>query len=152
MIPAKRRHPEAQLQRAAMQWLQLALVPPAFATSIETGRASRLARMMDAARGVQPGFPDALVFWPVSLSPLAALQLGRGFCGVLGLEFKSAAGRTSPAQVVMATKLRQCHIRVYTIRSLDQLAAACQLEGVPMRRTIIGDANAAVRASRLAGA
>ena len=130
----KRKNPEHDLQRAAIQWLRLALVPPAFATSIETGRAGRMARMMDAARGVTPGFPDMLVFW-----------VG----GVIGLELKSAKGVVSDQQIAMAHRLSACGVSVYTCRTLEQIEAACRAKGVELRARVSQPEPAAVKGARL---
>ena len=139
---ARRQQPEAILQRSAIQWLRACLIPPAFAVSIETGRSTDAARMRDAGRGVMPGLADSWVFWR------HADKRTMVFC----IEFKSATGKLSDAQIHAAKLLASVGISTYTCRSIEQVEEACRREGVPLRVSArVATEPATVRGARNVG-
>jgi hypothetical protein len=59
--------------------------------------------------GLKPGVPDLTMHW----------TLGFG-CGTAYVEFKSATGKLSPDQLALHERLNDLHMKVHTIRSLDE--------------------------------
>lgn len=104
-----------------MQWLHIALTPPAFATSIDHAGNDRLRGALRKSRGVMAGLADVWVFWPK---------------GVVCLELKAPGGHVSPAQFAMSAKLSACNIWTYTCRTLEDVQGALDNRMVPLRQRL----------------
>lgn len=117
---------EADIQRACVQWFQLALHPNVAWCAIPNGgyrRRSEAARMKGL--GTVPGAPDLVLWFPP----------GKSLC----LEIKTDSGRISESQYWFAAKLEWCAVPYVICRSLDDVIEACRRFGVPTR----GDADVA---------
>lgn len=111
-LRAPNRQPEAELQGAVIQYLRLALRPPAFAFAVPNG-GSRDKREAAKLRwqGVLPGVPDLiLAFPPQSTGHRAA-----------GIELKSATGRLSPEQRDVGLQLTACGWCWACCRSIEEV-------------------------------
>lgn len=117
----RRKTPEHDFQKTAIQWLGLALEKPAFAISIDHAGKDRLTGALRKARGVPAGLADVWVFHPQ---------------GVVCLELKSAIGRPSDAQLAMSARLSACNIWTYTCRTLEDIEVAMDNRRVKLRRRL----------------
>ena len=115
------RRPEEALHRAVAAFLDVALPEGAAWTTVEPGGYRTKAEAGIAkARGVKAGWPDVLVIFR-----------GRA----IFFELKGPKGRLSAAQTAAHERLRLAGAVVYTVRSLDELAAVLgQL--VPLRARV----------------
>lgn len=117
------KHPEQQLHFAVADYLNLTLPPDAWWTSVGHGGfaldARTGARMKRA--GVKAGVPDILV-----------IHNGRP----LFIELKSPTGRISPEQRAVSEQLEKCGARWAVCRSIENVAWALSVWGVPMRGEI----------------
>lgn len=118
---APRKTPEHDFQKAVMQWLHIALTPPAFATSIDHAGNDRLRGALRKSRGVMAGLADVWVFWPE---------------GVLCLELKAGSNKPSEAQYAMAEKLAKCRIWTFVCRDLEAVEKALIQRLVPLRQRL----------------
>jgi hypothetical protein len=110
---------EFQLHRACAEFLDWALPSNAYHTAVDAGaHSSRGAGAKAKARGVKAGFPDHLIFYA-----------GR----LIAIEFKTAAGKVSPAQHECHARLRLNGVLVYVCRSVESLRLALEEAGVPLR-------------------
>lgn len=105
-----------------MQWLHIALSPPAFATSIDHAGNDRLRGALRKSRGVMPGLADVWVFAPH----------GKLIC----FELKAGHGRVSEAQYAMAAMLRRCGIWTYTCRTLEEVEVALIQQELNLRQRL----------------
>lgn len=114
---------EAQIQRAAVQWFQLALHPNVAWCAIPNGgyRRRKEAQIMKGL-GTVPGAPDLALWYPH----------GRALC----LEIKTDDGRVSESQFFFHAKLEWCGVPIEVCRSLDDVIEACRRHGVPLRADI----------------
>lgn len=118
--PLRRKQPEADLQRAIVKFLRKSLVGNSVVFHIPNGG---LRSFTEAKRfkemGVLPGMVD-----------LGVINDGR----LIGLEVKPPKGGTvSDAQAWCHRQLRAAGAWVFIVRSLDDVIAAMQQTGVPMR-------------------
>ena len=97
-MPTKRRHPEADLQRAVAQYLDTVLKPPAFWFHVPNGerRDARTGAMLKAM-GVKPGVADCLIFYEEKYEYRTL--------AVLAIELKAGKGKPSKAQVDFRDRL-----------------------------------------------
>ena len=111
---------ETQIQRAIVQWFQLALHPNVAWCAIPNGGYRRRveARIMKGL-GTVPGAPDLVLWFPP----------GKSLC----IEVKTETGRTSESQFFFHAKLQWCGIPIAVVRSLDDAIEAVKRAGVPMR-------------------
>lgn len=120
-----RRRPEANLQRAVVQYLSVALGPRTFFTHIAHGHSDLGARKGGILKsmGLVAGIPDIVLWWRDGH--------GKSFC--MGIELKSAAGRISVAQRDTHRRMADAGVLVVTCRSLDDVRATLNSGGVPSR-------------------
>ena len=114
-----RRHEEDSLQRAVMQFLNVALPPDGVAFAVPNGgkrHAREAARMR--GMGVKAGIPD-----------IAICLRGRA----LFIELKAKRGIQSVAQREMQQKLEYCGAVVCLARSVEEVEAALRRWAVPLR-------------------
>lgn len=111
---------EAQIQRAIVQWFNLALSPNVAWCAIPNGgyRRRKEAQIMKGL-GTVPGAPDLVIFYPH----------GRVLC----LEVKTDTGRVSESQYWFHAKLQWCGVPLEIVRSLDDAIEACRRYGVPTK-------------------
>lgn len=112
-----------------MQWLHIALTPPAFATSIDHAGNDRLRGALRKSRGVMAGLADVWVFWKRE-------GWNGGLGGLLCLELKADAGRMSDAQIAMAHRLSACGIVTYECRTLEQVQDALDACNIRLRQRL----------------
>lgn len=121
---------EQQIQRAIVQWFQLALHPNVAYCAIPNGGYRRRieARIMKGL-GTVPGAPDLVLWFPP----------GKSLC----LEVKTEIGRVSESQWWFHAKLQWCGVPVVIVRSLEDAIEACKGMGVPMKADLIAEARVA---------
>ena len=125
---------ENQIQRAAVQWFNLALHPNVAFCAIPNGgyRRRKEAQIMKGL-GTVPGAPDLALWYPP----------GRALC----IEIKTDVGRVTESQHWFHAKLQWCGVPIEVCRDLDDVIAACRRHGVPLRADIAsGEAGRAVAA------
>lgn len=111
---------ESQFQKAAMEYLRLVLLPPAFAFHVPNeGKRSKWVGAELKKQGMLPGAPDILIFYPTGK--------------VLGFELKSASGTMTQSQKDFQAMAGQCGVPVTTIRTIDELEQTLSLCSVPTR-------------------
>lgn len=101
-----RQYPEDQLQKALVEYLDLALPPDALCFAIPNGgkRIKVLAAILKAT-GVKKGIPDLCIVWR-----------GRA----MFMELKAIRGHLSADQREMHRKLTFCGCEVWVVRSVEQ--------------------------------
>jgi hypothetical protein len=120
--PAPRRHDEADIQHAVMQFLGWALPPDAIAHhSPGEGKRTKRAQGELKRSGYNKGWPDVLV-----------IHQGRCFF----IELKAAKGIVSAAQRAMMAKLYYCGCEVLVCKGVPEVQAALQHLGVPLRALV----------------
>lgn len=101
-----RQNPEDALQRAMVDYLDLALPPDALCFAIPNGgKRSKVVAAILKRTGVKAGIPDLCIVWR-----------GRA----VFLELKAARGHLSAEQREMHRKLTFCGCEVWTVRSVEQ--------------------------------
>lgn len=111
---------ESQFQKAAMEYLRLVLMPPAFAFHVPNeGKRSKWAGAELKKQGMLPGAPDILIFYPNGK--------------VIGFELKSATGTMTQGQKDFQAMAGQCGVPVTTIRTIDELEQTLSFCSVPVR-------------------
>ena len=110
----KRSHPEADLQRACVQWFRLQHKRPARCFHIPNGekRDARTAAILKTM-GVEPGVADLGIIIP---------HLGFGF-----VEMKAPGGRPTQAQKDFAEDCRAAGVLYETADSLDRFMMIIEL-------------------------
>lgn len=113
---------ESQLHATVAQFLDWALMPPAFYTTFPAGwgvltkaTAGRL-----KGSGLKRGMPD-----------LQAFYKGKSVC----IELKSHTGRLTPEQQNTHELLRAAGVQVFVCTTLDEVIEALREVGFPLRRT-----------------
>lgn len=126
----KRRRPEESLHVAVARFLDAALCPPTWWTSIDhgAGKLSPRAGAMAKARGVRKGLPDVLVIHP-SPSVLPS-------CIVIGIEIKAAKGRQSQEQREVDAAFDAAGARYRVCRSIEDVAAVLRANDIPLRARV----------------
>src|SRR4249920_950715 len=114
----RRAQPEANLQRAVMRFLALALPGDAVAVCYPLGGGGYRHGTRAKALGAMKGFPDVFV-------------IHRG--SVFGLELKSLRGRLDEHQILAHARLGECGMDVVTVKSVDEVQAALAAWGIPNR-------------------
>ena len=122
--PAPRRHEEADIQHAVMDYLAWALPPNAVANhSPGEGKRSKRAQGELKKSGYQRGWPDIEIIWAEQTHPIF-------------IELKAARGVVSPAQREMMGKLYYCGAEVLICRGVREVQAALQHLGVPLKALV----------------
>lgn len=122
--PAKaaRRHLEADLQHAVMEFLAVALPSDAVAHhSPGEGLRGRRAQRDLKRSGHQKGWPDVEIVWR-----------GR----VIFVELKAKGGSLQPEQRTMHNRLQYCGADVVTCRSVECVEESLLELGVPLRARV----------------
>ena len=113
-------HPEADLQRTLVRWLELALPAEAWFTAIDhSGRGAR-AGGIAKGMGVKRGIFDLVIFYP----PIQR---------VLWLELKSRRGVLSQEQRHFHEIARGCGHHAWPVRSIEEAHRALVVAGIPSR-------------------
>lgn len=116
MTLAKRKHPEADLQRAWLRWFELSKKRTAIAWACENGgKRSRIEASILKGMGVKPGMPDVHI-----------LHDGR----LHMIEFKRQGGRATPIQREMAEILIKAGAFYCLCDSLDEAIAITRRWGL----------------------
>jgi hypothetical protein len=126
---------EEQLHLAVAEYLGWCLLPPALFSTFPAGygKLGKATAGRLRAAGLAPGMPDLMVFH-------------RG-CAI-GIELKApGGGHLTAVQRTMHERLRAAGVPVYTCRSLDEVIAALEREGVPLRSSSAWPRTNASRAS-----
>lgn len=114
------RREEQNTQIAVIQFLDKALVPPAFAFHIPNGgKRTRAEAGILKAMGVKSGMPDLFIIAPAST--------------ILAIEMKARRGSASAEQKARMEALRDCGISTAICKSLDEVEAAVLAAGVRLR-------------------
>lgn len=101
-----RQQPEQALQRALVEYLDLALPDDALCFAIPNGgKRSKVVAALLKMTGVKAGIPDLCIVWR-----------GRA----IFMELKAARGYLSAEQRAMHAKLTFCGCEVWTVRSIEQ--------------------------------
>ena len=112
----KRKSPEADLQIAVAQYLNLALPKGAIWFAVPNGGTRNLREAVKFKRmGVKAGIPDIII-----------LHQSKAFC----IELKSGNGVVSKVQKAMMLALFEAGFVVAVCRSLDEVAAFLQAVGL----------------------
>ena len=117
MAPRRNKQPEAALQAASAQFLQLKL--PKNYVSIHVPNGAQLAKPWHAkrlkAQGMQPGACDWFIFGG-----------GRAY----GIELKAPGSYLSPAQKAFHKRLEACGVPVKVCQSIEEIEAALMGWGI----------------------
>ena len=114
--------PEQALQTAVAVYLALALRPPVIWTAIGHGGGGKVRGAILKAMGLKPGWPDVLVIAP---GP-----------NVVGIELKSAVGRLSPEQKIVAADMALCNAWHVLCRSVEDVEKALRFCKVPVHASL----------------
>ena len=121
--PAPRRHDEADLQHAVMQYLDRALPPDAVAHhSPGEGKRSKRAQRDLRRSGHKAGWPDVEIIWR-----------GRA----LFIELKAPGGALDAVQRLMHQRLGYAGAPVVLCRSVPEVEAVVREAGVPLRGSVM---------------
>jgi hypothetical protein len=110
--------PEAALQRAVINLLEVALLPGTAWTAFPAGGGGELRGAILCGLGLRPGWPD-----------LQLVFQGRYH----GIEVKSESGHLSGAQHARHAEISAAGGLVATVRSLDQVVEALRAWRIPTR-------------------
>lgn len=111
---------EQNAQISVMQFLDAALIPPAFAFHVPNGGArSKVEAGILKAMGVKAGVPDVFVIAPGNT--------------VVAIEMKAVRGRARKDQERRMEDLRACGIPTAVCRTLGEVVEACQAAGIRLR-------------------
>ena len=113
---------EHQLQRQVADYLDRALPPDAFWTSIDSAGRGAIAGARMKRRGVRKGILDTLVVW-------------RDI--TLWIELKSADGRLTPDQRRFCLAVEQAGHRTRICRSLEAVYQVLLNNGIPLRARLV---------------
>jgi hypothetical protein len=117
-LSKRRLHPEEDLQRQVVRFLQRSLTGNSLVFHVPNGgRRGFLEALRFKSMGVLAGMVD-----------LGIVTDGR----LLGIELKAGRGQISDAQAWCHRRLRAAGAPVYVCRSLDEVIAVLQQAGVPM--------------------
>ena len=115
---AKRLQPEWDLQKAAAEYLAIALPSDAYWSAIDhAGKMTPAAGRMRKMRGVKAGIADVMIVW-------------RGI--TLWIELK-AGSSVSPSQKSFADAVIRNGHAWSVARSLDDIAFACAVNRIPLK-------------------
>jgi hypothetical protein len=121
LVALRRRQPEAALQTQVCHFLSLSLDGNSWYTAIPLGGGGRLRGAQLKRTGTKPGVPDILV-----------TNDGRA----IWLELKTPRGALSDAQRYCHEQIKRARCPVYIVRSIDDVIAALQAAGVPLRAKV----------------
>jgi hypothetical protein len=126
---------EDEFHIAVAQLLDVCLIPPTFYTTFPAGygRLSKATSGRLRAKGMKAGMPDILVF------DTHRMIANRTYTKIIGLELKVSRGSLSSAQRTMHATLQGVGVRVYTVRSLTDVATALSDAGIGYRNILIQD-------------
>jgi hypothetical protein len=119
----RRAQPEANLQRAVMQFLRAALPEDAVPVCYPLGGGGYRHGTRAKSLGAMKGFPDIFV-------------IHRG--SIFGLELKSLRGQLGVDQRIAHERLGRAGMPVVTCRSVDEVQAALSLWEIPNRAPVFG--------------
>lgn len=109
---------EHQLQRAFAQYLDRALPPDAWWTSIDSAGRGPIAGAKMKARGVRKGLLDALILWRDE---------------TIWFELKSAKGRVTPEQRDFMNRALMAGHACYVIRNVEAVELHLMAHRIPLR-------------------
>lgn len=114
---------EQNTQIAVVQFLDMALIPPAFAFHVPNGgqRTKTEAKILKAM-GVKDGVPDLFIVAPGNT--------------VVAIEMKAAKGRARNGQDERMAALRACGIPTAVCRTLDEVIEAVEAAGIRLKGRI----------------
>jgi hypothetical protein len=118
----RRQQPEANLQKAVMRFLALALPGDAVPVCYPLGGGGYRHGQRVKALGAMRGFPDIFI-------------VHRG--AIFGLELKSLRGRLDVEQLAAHERLGRAGMDVRVCRSVDDVQAALAGWGIPNRAPVI---------------
>lgn len=118
--PSERKDPEAKFHVAVARYLNLALPPDAFWTTIPTGNLSLTQGARMKAKGYQRGTPDIVVIWG-----------GKA----MWIELKAPNGVVSDDQRAVGLRLIRAGAKCGLARDLGQVEQFLQQQGIPLRAT-----------------
>lgn len=117
-----RRHEQAT-QIATMNFLNTALIPPAFAFHIPNGgKRTHVEAQILKAMGVRAGMPDLFVIAPAKT--------------FLAIEMKAEHGRASKEQKERMDALRDCGVSTAICKSLVEVQDAVLAAGIRLRARV----------------
>lgn len=124
-----RRQPEAALQIQVAQFLDAALMPPAFWFHVPNGerRDARTGARLKAM-GTKPGVPDVLIFW------LEHEEYSQ--TAMLAIELKSTRGKLSADQRRKLSQFEAVRARTSVCRSVEEVQSECEFYRIPLRARI----------------
>jgi hypothetical protein len=120
---------EDQFHGAVAELLDWCLIPPTFYTTFPAGY-GKLSKSMAGklkAKGMKAGMPDILIF---STHRIIA---NRTYSHVVGLELKVKGNTTTAKQRETHAALQAVGVRVYLVRSLNDVVMALNEAGIPYR-------------------
>jgi hypothetical protein len=115
------RRPEQQLQIQVARYLTLALRPPTLWTAIGHGGGGKVRGAILKAMGMQPGWPDFLIFHPDF----------NEVC-VLGVEMKSDVGSLSAPQRDVRDGFKAVNAIYLIARSVEMVQTYLRAYGIPL--------------------
>jgi hypothetical protein len=121
MIAHKRQAPEASFQTQVGRFLDAALDGNSWWSAIPLGGGGRLRGQQLKRTGTKAGIPDILV-----------THGGRA----VWIELKAPRGIVSDAQLYCHAQLRRSQCPVSVCKSIDDVIAALQAAGVPLRAKV----------------
>lgn len=114
---------EAQLHKAAAQYLDAVLPTWVLWTTVGHGGGGKIRGAQLKAMGVKRGVPDIIICWDASVySPR-----------VMWIELKSARGRIKPDQEKFMRSAELMGHSTYVCRSIEEIEFALKNQGVPTR-------------------
>lgn len=125
---------EDQFHGSVAELLDVCLIPPTFYTTFPAGygRLSKATAGRLKAKGMKPGMPDILIFNTVA-QPHPTQKRSH----VIGLELKVRGNTPSAAQRATHAQLQAVGVRVFIIRSINQVLMALAEAGIKYRNVHI---------------
>jgi len=118
----QRAHPEADLQRAVVAYLNAALPADAWFTAINPVPAkSKAVAGLSKAMGLVPGVPDLVILWHGE---------------TLWVELKSRTGWTNAVQRACMLAIADAGAEIAVCRDIDEVAAALEGFGMKLRAKV----------------
>lgn len=121
----KRKRPEQTLQIQVANYLRVVLRPPVIWTAIGHGGGGATRGGILKAMGLQAGWPDILVIWPMAANSR-----------VFGIELKAAKGKMTPEQQAMQKAFRMAGAEYEVCKSIGEVQALLDRYLVPLHGRI----------------
>lgn len=120
---------EDQFHLSVAELLDVCLIPPTFYTTFPAGygRLSKATSGRLRAKGMKPGMPDIMIFD----------YCGRTYTKVIGLELKVRGNTATSVQRATHARLQAVGVRVFVIRSINQVLMALADAGIKYRNVHI---------------